>query len=206
MSLFVKICGVQTEEDLKAAAYAGADAVGFVMSKSIRQIDYELAAKLLAATPSRIVTVGVFYRPTPDQIRRARDEVGFDLIQGETDNVRGIEGIVTLPVVHDGADLVGAVEEAFGASSSGRVLVEGAGPGGRGTRADWEVVQKLDRLGDVILAGGLSVENVANAIETVHPGGVDVSSGVESRPGVKDPTLIAGFIENARRAEKKVVI
>jgi phosphoribosylanthranilate isomerase len=204
MSLFIKICGVRTMADVAAAAVAGADAVGIVMTSSIRQVDHQRAAKLREATPDGLVTVGVFYHPTADAIRRARDEVGFDLIQGETESLRGIDDIVSLPVVHDQEGLARAVEEAFAVTTSGRVLVEGRGRGGHGRKPDWSRVHQIERLEDVILAGGLTPSNVSTAIESIHPGGVDVSSGVESSPGLKDPALITRFVEAARTAGKKV--
>lgn len=206
MSLFVKICGVRTIEDVAAAVAAGADAVGIVMTPSVRQVDRPTAAMLKDSVPDGVLTVGVFHHPTTDQILKAQDEVGFDLIQGETQNLRGIAGLGAIPVVHDQEDLSRAVEEAFEIATAGRVLVEGQGRGGRGSKADWGRVRDLSQIGDVILAGGLTPENVTLAIAAIGPGGVDVSSGVESSSGVKDSILISRFVEAARNADKKVAI
>lgn len=206
MSLFVKLCGIGTVADLRAAEEAGADAVGVVMSPSVRRVDLEMASRIKAAAPLGLLVVGVFFRPTTAEILAARDEVGFDLIQAESAHLAGIEGIRALPVVHDGPGLEESVGRAFAVGNSGRILVEGPGHGGTGSAPDRERVSRLDRVGDVVLAGGLTVDNVARAIQQVHPGGVDVSSGIEITPGVKDYSMMARFVEAARRAHQKVAV
>lgn len=206
MSLFVKLCGVRSRVDLDAAVIAGADAVGIVMSPSIRQVDMRTAATLCVLAQRRLVTVGVFYRPNPNEVRRARDEIGFDLIQAETDNLGGISGIAALPVVHDGPDLGGDVDRAFEVAGDGMVLVESSGRGGTGASPDWQRIRTLERRQRIILAGGLKPANVAGAIEVVRPGGVDVSSGIESSPGIKDPSLMGLFVEASRNADKEFAV
>lgn len=206
MSLFVKLCGVRTVADLRAAEDAGADAVGVVMSPSVRQVDLGTAHRIKAAASLQMLVVGVFFRPTTEEILTAQVEVDFDLIQAETGHLAGIDGIRSLPVVHDGPGLAGSARSAFDTGNWGRILVEGPGHGGTGSTPDLERVSQLDRVGDVILAGGLTVDNVARAIQQVRPGGVDVSSGIEATPGVKDHSQMARFVEAARRAHQKVAV
>lgn len=199
MSLWVKLCGMRTVEDVATAAAAGADAVGFVMTPSVRRVDLEDAGALVGSTPPGITTVGVFYRPDPAWVEHVRDRVPFDMFQAEPENLDGVEGIEALPVVHDRPDLETAVERAF-ALASHRVMVEGPGKGGRGRSPDWDRVAGLPRLAEIVIAGGLTGSNVAEAIRRLRPAGVDVSSGVESEPGVKDHGLMRDFVAAARRA------
>lgn len=206
MSLYVKLCGIRSKADLDAAVIAGADAVGIVMSSSIRQVDLQMASELCGLAPQELVTVGVFYRPNPDEVRRARDEVGFDFIQAETDHLGGITGIAALPVVHDGPDLSEDVDRAMEVAGDGMVLVESSGRGGTGACPDWQRIRTLERRQRVILAGGLSPANVAGVIDVVRPGGVDVSSGIESSPGIKDPSLMGLFVEVSRNADKEFAL
>lgn len=205
MSLFVKLCGVQSLDDLHAAVDAGADAVGIVMSPSIRQVDWRTAA-MLCTRKQDLVTVGVFYRPSPDLVRRARDDLGFDLIQAETECLIDIDDIDVLPVVHDGPRIEGDIDRAREQANAGRILVEGPGRGGAGSQPDWARVGALGSGHDLVLAGGLTAENVARAIEIVGPGGVDVSSGIESSPGRKDPSLMRLFVEASRSADKEFAL
>lgn len=202
MTLWVKLCGMRTVEDVAAAAAAGADAVGFVMTPSVRRVGLEDAAVLVDSTPPGITTVGVFYRPDPSWVEHVRDRVGFDLFQAEPENLEGIERIDALPVVHDRPDLEDAVERAFSLASN-RVMVEGPGKGGRGRSPDWDRVAGLPRLAEIVIAGGLNGSNVAGAIHRLSPAGVDVSSGVESEPGVKDHRMMSDFVAAARRAAQE---
>lgn len=205
MSLWVKLCGVRSESDIESALAAGADAIGVVMTPSVRQVEIGMARRLVLAAPDHLVKVGVFYRPDRDHVENVRDEVAFDLFQAEPESLEGIEGIRVLPVVHDRTDLRAAVATASGVSADGRVLVESAGRGGTGAAPDWDRVAAVRPLDHVIIAGGLTPDNVAGAVSTLRPGGVDVSSGVESSPGVKDPDLMRSFVERARSAATEVV-
>lgn len=199
MKLWVKLCGVRTPDDVAVAAAAGADAVGFVMTPSVRRVDLDEVGALVASAPSSLTTVGVFYRPDPAWVEEVRDRVRFDLFQAEPENLEGVDGIDILPVVHDRPDLEEAVDHAFDLASH-RVMVEGPGRGGRGRSPDWNRVAGLSRMPELVIAGGLTPSNVAGTIRRLRPGGVDVSSGVESAPGVKDHRMMREFVESARRA------
>lgn len=205
MSIWVKLCGVRTHGDVEAAAAAGADAVGMVMTPSVRMVDLDTARALVQAAPGDLLKVAVFYRPTRAQVEAVRDAVPFDLFQAEPESLQGIDGIEVLPVVHDAPDLAPAVARAAEMSGSGLVLVESAGHGGKGAAPDWGRVAALGNLDRVVVAGGLTPNNVAGVVATLRPGGVDVSFGVESAPGVKDPILMESFVEMARSGAREVV-
>jgi phosphoribosylanthranilate isomerase len=205
MSLWVKLCGVRSEADIAAAVAAGADAVGMVMTSSVRQIDIHTARRLVAEAEDRLTTVAVFYWPDRDLVESVRDQVPFDLFQAESETLEGISGIQTLPVVHDRPDLASAVRRLTTSLGSRRILVESAGRGGTGLSPDWGRVATIGRLDNVVIAGGLTSENVAAAVANLGPAGVDVSSGVESEPGVKDHELMARFVQAARDAVREGV-
>lgn len=205
MSLWVKLCGVRTQRDVEVAAAAGADAVGVVMTRSVRMVDLDAARALVMAAPRELLKVAVFYMPERAHVEAVRDAVPFDLFQAEPETLEGIDGIEVLPVVHDRPDLAPAVSRAAEMSRSGRVLVESAGHGGKGAAPDWGRVAAVGNLDRVVVAGGLTPDNVAGVVATLRPGGVDVSSGVESAPGVKDPILMESFVEMARSGAREVV-
>ena len=205
MSLWVKLCGVRTHRDVEAAVDAGADAIGVVLTPSVRMVDLDTAHDLVRSAPGELLKVAVFYRPQRAQVEAVRDAVPFDLFQAESEALDGIDGIEVLPVVHDRPDLATAVACAAGLPGSGRVLVESAGHGGQGAAPDWGRVAALGNLDRVVVAGGLTPDNVAGVVATLRPGGVDVSSGVESAPGVKDPGLMKSFVAMARNGARKVV-
>jgi phosphoribosylanthranilate isomerase len=203
MRVRVKICGITTDEAVDAAAASGVDAVGFVFAASPRRIGAHMARRLAARLPSSVARVAVFHRPTLADLLAVIETFEPDLVQLEPDTAllrASPRPLALLPVVHDGAHVVDEarrMRETYG----GPVLLEPAGPGGRGVAPDWERARRIAAEGPLVLAGGLGVENVGDAIRRVRPHGVDVSSGVESRPGVKDPGRIAAFVAAVRRAE-----
>jgi phosphoribosylanthranilate isomerase len=193
MSLFVKICGLTTPEGVAAAVEAGADAVGFVFSPSPRQLAPARARKLAAALPATIRRVAVFRHPPPGWIAQVMDEFPADWVQTDAADLPGVYlgGAEPLPVLRSGAPLPPLLPELL--------LFEGA-ESGAGRIADWAAAAALARRTRVVLAGGLTPGNVAAASREVRPWGVDVSSGVESSPGIKDPALVAAFVAAARSA------
>ena len=202
MRIFVKICGLSTPRAVSEAIHAGADAIGFVFAESPRQVTPQRAAQLCRDLSPAIIRVAVMRHPTPDEWRRVADEFAPDWLQTEPDDFARLdipEGISRLPVFRDTPTLDMA---AFGREKL--VLFEAA-ESGQGVQADWQRAAALvagmgaDR--QLVLAGGLTPGNVGAAIATVRPWGVDVSSGVESRRGVKDPERIAAFMAAVREAE-----
>jgi phosphoribosylanthranilate isomerase len=198
VTLFVKLCGIRTETDLEAAVESGADAVGFVMTPSPRQVTPSDAARLRALLPSGVLAVAVYHEPAPELVRHVDQEVGPDLHQGVASTLDGVAPRRVLPVVVDGDEVAKRVAEADG--FDGMVLVDSRAKGGSGIKPDWGRLAHVASGSKLILAGGLDPGNVAQAIGIVHPFGVDVSSGVERRPGEKDPNLMRAFVDAARDA------
>jgi phosphoribosylanthranilate isomerase len=204
MTLFVKLCGISTEHQLEVAVEAGADAVGFVLTHSPRQVSLEKAARMRKLLPASVLGVAVFHDPAPALLRRAEEIIGPDLLQSEMSTLTGVRSDRALPVVVDGKSLESELARAARLTTRDMVLVDSAARGGTGHRPSWERVAAVDFTGRLILAGGLDVDNVAEAVGLVRPFGVDVSSGVESAPGVKDPARMSAFVEAARGAFQTV--
>lgn len=192
MTLLVKICGVMSEEAVEAAVSAGADAVGFVFhAPSPRNILPARAAVLSRRLPRSVASVAVTLHPRQADVDRVVAEFRPDIWQADAadfDVMRLPDGIECWRVLR-------CTEPAV--LGAGRVLFDAA-ESGTGRRADWTVAAALARRKALILGGGLDAENVGVAIATVRPIGVDVSSGVESAPGVKDSSRIRAFIAAAR--------
>lgn len=201
MRLFIKICGLSTPETVRAAIEAGADAVGFVFAISPRRITPEDAADLADLVPAGVVRVAVMRHPLPEEWDEVAEIVRPDWLQTEERDFAGLKlppGVGMLPVYRDmpGLDTVALAREE-------RALFE-ARQSGAGQAPDWDRARELARLTRLVLAGGLDADNVGEAIARVRPWGVDVSSGVESSRGVKDPEKIAAFIAAVRRAEREL--
>lgn len=195
----MKICGVTDIAGAQAAVAAGADAVGFVFAQSTRRVDLEHALAISATIPPFVARVAVFRHPDPAEVLEVTAALRPDLVQSEVDAplLEALSGRVRLlPVVHDGPDLERDLAIVLGAlGDQTPVLIEAAGPGGRGITPDLEHAAALARRLPLVLAGGLRPDNVAAAIALVGPYAVDVSSGVESTPGIKDPNRVARFVE-----------
>lgn len=196
MSLFVKICGITTEEAVTACVEAGVDAVGFVFARSPRRVTPATAASLAAALPEEVLRVAVFRRPEPGELEMALREFPADLVQADHEVIPSIAARAVLPVYREGSLATPAHGSLF--------LYEGASSG-VGMEVDRARAAGLARRGSMILAGGLDPQNVFDVIETVQPHGVDVSSGVESRPGIKDPGRIREFVAAAHSAAERLV-
>ena len=198
MSLFVKICGLRKTDDVKAAVSAGADAVGFVFAESVRQVSPADARKLTQYLPKRVRRVAVMRHPSQAEWQDVLETFSPDVLQTDIDDFESLDvpdSVECWPVIREGwAGIEGTLPAVF--------LYEGV-RSGAGQTVDWQRAAEIAKRGRMILAGGLGVDNIATAIRTVRPHGVDVSSGVESRPGRKDPDLIRLFIRAARAAEKQ---
>jgi phosphoribosylanthranilate isomerase len=203
MALLVKICGVTRPEDAALAVQAGADAIGVnLWPGSKRHVTVSAAREVLAAVPDGVLRVGVFVNAAPADVARALDELPLDRAQLHGDE-RAVDyaaldpdRIVKVVRVRDQASLA----EADGWSPAlwlYDAYVDGFG--GAGVAAPWPVIARGARR-PFLLAGGLTPENVAAAIRATHPDGVDVASGVEARPGVKDAAKVAAFVAAARAA------
>ncbi len=200
--MFLKICGITRLEDARHALDHGATALGFVFwPKSPRRIEPERAAEIIAALPSGVTTVGVFVNESVDGVREVMAQTAVAAVQLHGEEPPSYATALGVPILRS-MD-VDAAETAAGWPAGTIFLVERSDPerrGGTGQLADWDGAAALARRLPVVLAGGLSDANVAEAIATVGPYGVDVASGVEDAPGVKNPDKVARFLARARSA------
>ena len=199
----VKICGVTREADALAAARAGADALGFnFWPRSRRYLEPEAARAIVRALPAHVVPVGVFVDQAPAEVARIAERVGLAVVQLHGDEPPEAGAAVGLPVIK--AFRVGAMfslaELARWPAAAYLLDAPSAGYGGSGATFDWDVVTRGAPPAPLVLAGGLGPHNVAEAIRRVHPYAVDVASGVERAPGIKDEQLMLAFVAAARSA------
>lgn len=197
MSLLIKICGLRDKRHVAAAVEAGADALGFVFAESSRKVTPEQARSISDAVPGHVKRVAVMLHPATDEWQHVLEQFEPDVLQtdaGDFDGLSVPESIERWPVYREGQSRTAA---------AGTWVYEGL-KSGRGETVNWSAAADLARPGGMILAGGLDPKNVAVAIRTVKPSGVDVSSGVESTPGQKDTQLIREFINAAKAAEQEL--
>jgi phosphoribosylanthranilate isomerase len=192
--MFIKICGMTSESAVVAAVECGVDAIGFVFAPSPRQLTPQRAASLSGQAPHDLLRVAVTQQPGQQLIDEICRWLQPDWLQTDLEDLAALEvpaGVRLVPVLRAGRPVETPLPP--------RVLFEGP-ESGRGTTSDWASAANLARNTQVILAGGLHSGNVARAIQQVRPFGVDVSSGVESAPGVKDARRMAEFVTAVRTA------
>ncbi|MEZ5273653.1 MAG: phosphoribosylanthranilate isomerase [Ilumatobacteraceae bacterium] len=199
--MFVKICGITNEDDALFAVAMGADAVGFVFAPSPRQVAASQVYDITRRLPPEILTVGVFRDEHPSRVIDTVHRAGLKAAQlhghetpAQVAEVCSQIRWVIKAVVAGSADARRANE--FGTDL---VLVDAPSPGS-GKVFDWSMMDDVAEGPRILLAGGLTPDNVAEAITAVRPWGVDVSSGVEKSPGKKDALKVKAFIERARAA------
>jgi len=211
--LIIKICGVRTPEILEAAIEAGADMVGFMhFARSPRHVDIETLQELISEARGRVETCVVLVNPdnscvmevaalsptwiqlhgpeTPHRVEAIRDEAGIAVMKA-----------ISIGTAEDVATVASFAEVADRIMLDAKAPKNAERPGGHGATFDWTLLKALDPELQFILAGGLTPETVADAIRAVRPMGVDVSSGVETAPGIKDTKLIRAFVQNARATQ-----
>ncbi len=199
----IKICGITNQIDALQAVNAGADALGFVFyRKSPRNVSLNVVKSIVADLPPFVLPVGVFVNAEPENVRRTMDECGLVLAQIHGDESAEYCESLGRPVVRgirlrDRNTLFSMAEYKGRARVRGFVLdaFSGTAYGGTGKIADWNLAQEAARSFSFLLAGGLTSDNVQDAIRKVRPYGVDVSSGVEARPGKKDPAKVKAFVQ-----------
>jgi phosphoribosylanthranilate isomerase len=212
VAIWVKICGLTTRDAVEAAVAAGADAVGFVFAPSKRQVSASQATQLAQGVPRRIPRVAVMLHPTQSQLDEVWSEFRPDVLQTDIEDLATLRmpmGLGVMPVVRGGVGLKPDLQRqrstaAVGPALAGhpRILFEGP-VSGVGSTSDWHGAAQLARTTQLVLAGGLNATNVADAIAAVRPFGVDVSSGVEASPGVKDPARIHEFVRRVRAVNER---
>jgi phosphoribosylanthranilate isomerase len=210
--LIIKICGIKTEAILDAAIAAGTDMVGFMhFARSPRHLELDPIGELISLARGRVETCVVLVNPdntlvaqvaalgpdwiqlhgpeTPHRVEAIRDEAGVEIMK-----------VCSIGTAEDCTHVADFAEIADRILLDAKAPKDASRPGGLGTPFDWTLLKALDPALSFMLSGGLTPDNVAAAIKATRPMGVDVSSGVESAPGVKDAGLIRAFITNARAA------
>lgn len=204
--MFVKICGITRVTDAVHAVQQGATAVGFVFwPASPRCVTPERAAEIIGELPSSVMAVGVFVNETLDGIRTIAARVGLSAIQLHGDEPPAYAEAIAWPVLRS-VTLASAADACAAWPADTTLLLDAADPerrGGTGVAVDWQGAAAVACTRRVVLAGGLTPSNVVEAITTVRPFGVDVSSGVEESPGVKSLDKVTQFLANARQAFEK---
>jgi phosphoribosylanthranilate isomerase len=218
---WIKICGITTLDDAQVAVEAGADAVGFVFyEKSPRHVSVETAREIVRKLPEKVEKVGVFVDQVEDALCETADRAGLtaiqmhgghedphvaDLVAARRPDLKVLVAISMSRASPDGWAMMWRPEvvHAFLIDSG-----DSSKPGGTGQAFDWyaseNALGNIKRLGRVVAAGGLTPENVPAAMEVLQPWGVDVASGVEARPGKKDPEKVRAFVRAVREADRRV--
>ena len=196
---WIKICGITSEADALLCVGLGADAIGVIFAPSPRQVSLQVASDIVRRVPEETLVVGVFRDEAPVRVVDIANKVGLRAVQ-----LHGSESRHDVAYV---AERITTVIKAFPATSplishfdeyhADLLLVDGPSPGS-GQVFDWRLAEGVADRERLIVSGGLHADNVVGAIEQLHPFGVDVASGVESSPGVKDPLRVRAFIEAVR--------
>ena len=206
----VKICGITNLEDARVAVEAGADALGFLFyRKSPRYVEWKVVKQIITELPPFILPVGIFVNEEAKSVRDLMDDCGLGLAQLHGDETPAFCESLGRPVLR-GIRLRDRGSFFALAEWKGRIGVRGfvvdafsdSAYGGTGQTADWNLAAEAAKAAPILLAGGLTSENVEEAIRTVAPYGVDVSSGVEASPGKKDPAKVQAFIRAAKGSRK----
>ncbi len=203
--MLVKICGITRLEDAEAAVKYGASALGFVFwPSSPRAIDPYRALAIARALPAFVTTVGVFVNQPVEYVNAVAGLVGLGAVQLHGDETPPFAGAVKRPVIKAVSAVSDEAMTRWGPAVV--LLVDAHDPvrrGGTGVPADWDAASALARRRPIVLAGGLTPENVVDAVARVRPHGVDVSSGVERSPGIKDHDRLARFFERLRSSGER---
>ena len=201
--MFVKICGITNEEDALLCVAMGADAVGFVFAPSPRQVAPGAVANITTRLPGEIMTIGVFRDSLPERVMEVATAAGCKGVQ-----LHGAESPEAVAQIRPHFHFVikafpagSPMLEHAGSYEANALMIDSPNPGS-GQVFDWRRLEGIPRAGRLILAGGLTSENVGEAVHQVRPWGVDVNSGVEASPGHKDSRKVREFIGAVRRAEE----
>ena len=199
--MLVKICGITSEADALLAVGLGADAVGFVFAPSRRQVAPQVVRRIIERVPPEILTVGVFRNEAPQRVVEITNSIGLRAVQLHGDetaeDTRWVAERVPLTIKAFPAGHRNIARlDAYGV---GLVMVDAESPGS-GEVFDWRLAEGVVDPARLIVSGGLHAGNVSDAIAHLHPFGVDVSTGVEASPGVKDPRKLRAFVVAAREA------
>jgi phosphoribosylanthranilate isomerase len=200
----VKVCGIKELEDARVAADAGADAIGLIFAESPRRVNVERAREIASVLPGGVLKVGVFVDEEPEEVLRLAREVGLDYAQ-----LHGDEGPEEVTALRDGGVGVIKALRVRDAASLGEMerydadlfLLDSYSEkmrGGTGTRFDWGLAKAVRGYANILVSGGLTPENVREAIELFEPYGVDASSSLEDVPGKKNGERVRRFVRAAK--------
>jgi phosphoribosylanthranilate isomerase len=202
--VYVKVCGITNPEDARLATSSGADAIGLVFAESPRKLGAEQAREIAGALPDGVLKVGVFVDEEPEEVLRIAREVGLDYAQ-----LHGDESPETVTVLREGG--VKVIKALRVQSVDSLDVMDGyeadlflldawseKAPGGTGERFDWQVAKSYGGRGNILVSGGLTPENVREAIRFFEPYGVDASSSLEDAPGKKNAERVRRFVSAAK--------
>jgi phosphoribosylanthranilate isomerase len=203
--VYVKVCGVTNPEDARLATSSGADAIGLVFAESPRKLGAEQAREIAGALPDGVLKVGVFVNEEPEEVLRIAREVGLDYAQ-----LHGDESPETVTVLREGGvKVIKALrvrdDESLAAMDDYEAdlfLLDAwseKARGGTGERFEWEMAKSLRGRGNILVSGGLTLENVREAIGFFEPYGVDASSSLEDAPGKKNAERVRRFVSAAKK-------
>ncbi|MDR3686897.1 MAG: phosphoribosylanthranilate isomerase [Coriobacteriia bacterium] len=205
----IKICGITNTHDAALAVAAGADAVGVIFAPSPRQVTVEQAVAALADVPPPVARVGVFVDPSAEQVARAVEACGLTAVQlsgHESPEVCDLVPVPVLKAIHIGTDFPLEMAEPYRGHAAALLLdtlVPGKA-GGTSQAFNWLTLGVLPGWAPSFIAGGLKPDNIAACVAALRPFAVDVSSGVEASPGIKDPDKIVAFCAAVRGADQEV--
>jgi phosphoribosylanthranilate isomerase len=202
--VYVKVCGITSTEDARTATRSGADAIGLVFAKSPRKLSVEQAREIAATLPGGVLKVGVFVDEEPEEVLRVAAEVGLDYAQLHGDEspesvtvLRG-EGVKVIKALRvRGAGSLAALDD----YEADLFLLDAwseKARGGTGERFDWELAKSYGGRGNIVVSGGLTPDNVREAIRFFEPYGVDASSSLEDAPGKKNGERVRRFVSAAK--------
>jgi phosphoribosylanthranilate isomerase len=202
--VYVKVCGITNQEDAREATRSGADAVGLVFAESPRKLSIEQAREIATTLPDGVLKVGVFVDEDPEEVLRIAAEVGLDYAQlhgdesPETVTVLRRDGIKVIKALRvRGTESLAAMDE----YEADLFLLDAwseKARGGTGERFDWELAKSYEGRGNIVVSGGLTPENVREAIRFFEPYGVDASSSLEDAPGKKNEERVRRFVSAAK--------
>lgn len=203
MGTFIKFCGVTNEADALTAIGLGVDAVGVIFAPSPRQVSLATAGDIVRRLPAEAMVVGVFRDESPIRVVEVANSLGLRGVQ-----LHGHESISDVsyvaervPMVINALSASSPQVEQFEESGADLLLLDGPLPGS-GVVFDWSLTSRVGDFGRLVLSGGLEPSNVGRAVELIRPFGVDVASGIEMAPGVKDPLKMKAFVDAVRQADE----
>ncbi|CVK19137.1 phosphoribosylanthranilate isomerase [Sporomusa sphaeroides] len=204
----IKFCGIRTLQTALDAIKLGVDALGFIMSESPRRAEPEVVRDIISHLPPMVTTIGVFVNEPVSYIDKISEYRKFDIVQLQKSWISNCTINLNIPIIIVYRVALGTDNLSFHIDSKACAYLfdsyDSHLQGGSGKCFDWKVLSKQNVDKPIILAGGLNASNIAQAVSIVRPYAVDVSSGIETAPGIKDINLMRAFVENVRNADMDI--